>query len=287
MDLPTPPPQALRHAATVVLLRDGTTGLEVFLLQRSAQSEVMAGAYVFPGGKLDGADMQADTLAHLDQSPAQLRAILGERDLDVHTASGLYVAALRETYEECGVLFARGGRGARALLDRNPAVPFDRFMADGSLRLQTRQLLPWSRWITPDNPLMASKRFDTRFFLAALPRGQRALHDDNETTASLWITPRAALAQYWDGQLLLAPPQIMGLVHLARHASVQSAMHEARSRRPPRVMPEMFVDGGERHICFPGDPRHSEPVRALPGPTQAAYRNQRFEPPGGFEALFL
>jgi 8-oxo-dGTP pyrophosphatase MutT (NUDIX family) len=286
MDLPTPPPQAPRHAATVVLLRDGATGLEVFLLQRSAQSEVMAGAYVFPGGKLDGADMQSDTLAHLDQSPAQLRAILGERYLDVHTASGLYVAALRETYEECGVLFARGGRGAHALLDRNPAVPFDRFMADGSLRLQTRQLLPWSRWITPENPAMASKRFDTRFFLAALPRGQRALHDNHETTASLWLAPRAALAQYWDGQLLLAPPQIMSLAHLTRHATVQSAMLEARSRRPPRVLPEMFLDGGERHICFPGDPRHSEPVQALPGPTQAVYRNQRFEPLGGFEALF-
>ena len=287
MDLPTPMSQAIRPAATVVLVRDGDTGLEVFLLQRSTQSEVMPGAYVFPGGKLDDADMQADTQEHLDQSPAQLRAILGERDLDMPTASGLYVAALRETYEECGVLFARGGRGARALLERNQAVPFDRFMADGTLRLQTRQLLPWSRWITPDNPAMASKRFDTRFFLAALPRGQRALHDNNETTASLWIAPRAALAQYWSGQLLLAPPQIMSLAHLARHSNVNSAVHEALSRRAPRVLPEMFLEGGERHICFPGDPRHSEPVRALPGPTHAAYRNQRFEPPGGFEALFL
>ncbi len=286
MDLPTQPPQVIRHAATVVLLRDGASGLEVFLLQRSAQSDFMAGAYVFPGGKLDQADMQADTLAHLDQSPTQLRAILGERDLDTHTASGLYVAALRETYEECGVLFARGGRGARALLEGNPAVPFDRFMADGSLRLQTRQLLPWSRWITPENPAMASKRFDTRFFLSALPRGQRALHDDRETTASLWLAPRAALEQYWSGELLLAPPQIMSLAHLAHHASVESAMHEARSRRAPRVLPEMFSEDGERHICYPGDPCHSESVRALPGPTRAVYRNQRFEPAGGFEALF-
>jgi 8-oxo-dGTP pyrophosphatase MutT (NUDIX family) len=286
MDTPTPPPLALRPAATVVLLRDGTTGLEVFLLQRSAQSDFMAGAYVFPGGKLDDADMQADTLTHLDQSPSQLRAILGERDLNLHTASGLYVAALRETYEECGVLFARGGRGARALLDRNPSVPFDRFMADGSLRLQTRLLLPWSRWITPENPAVASKRFDTRFFLAALPRGQRALHDNHEATASLWLAPRAALEQYWSGQLLLAPPQIMSLAHLARHTSVHSAMLEARSRRAPRVLPEMYLVDGERHICYPGDPRHSEPVRALPGPTCAAYRNQRFEPEGGFEALF-
>jgi 8-oxo-dGTP pyrophosphatase MutT (NUDIX family) len=286
MDLPTPPPQALRQAATVVLLRDSAAGLEVFLLQRSTQSDFMAGAYVFPGGKLDDADMQADTLVHLDQSPSQLRAILGERDLDGHTASGLYVAALRETYEECGVLFARGGRGARALLERNPAVPFDRFMADGSLRLQTRQLLPWSRWITPENPAMGSKRFDTRFFLAALPRGQRALHDNRETTASLWLAPRTALEQYWSGELLLAPPQIMSLAHLARHPNVDSAMHEARSRRAPRVLPEMFLEGGERHICYPGDTRHSESVRALPGPTRAVYRNQRFEPVGGFEALF-
>jgi hypothetical protein len=84
----------------------------------------------------------------------------------------------------------------------------------------------------------------------------------------------------------LAPPQIMSLAHLARHASVESALAQARLRKPPLVLPEAFEHEGERVVCYPGDDRHSVRERALPGPTRLHYRNRRFEPADGFEALF-
>lgn len=101
----TTPPRA---SATVVLLRDTPQlGLEVFLLRRHTASAVLGGAYVFPGGKLDEADCDPALHAHLDRSPQALHQALGEPDLDVHTAAGLYAAAVRESLEECGVLYAR------------------------------------------------------------------------------------------------------------------------------------------------------------------------------------
>ena len=100
----TPP----RPAATVVMLRDGDSGLEVFLLKRHGLSDVLGGAYVFPGGKVDRFDAELDMDAHLDQPPQALHAALNEPALDALTAAGLYVAALREAFEECGVRFAQG-----------------------------------------------------------------------------------------------------------------------------------------------------------------------------------
>jgi hypothetical protein len=102
----------------------------------------------------------------------------------------------------------------------------------------------------------------------------------------VWLQPRTALEQYWDGRIDLAPPQIMSLAHLARHASVDAVFTEARGRRPPVVQPEPFDDEGTRTICYPGDMRHSVAERALPGPTRLRFRNKRFEPVDGFEALF-
>ena len=166
------------------------------------------------------------------------------------------------------------------------AVPFNQMLIQLTLRLQTRSVLPWSRWITPLMPSVSNKRFDTRFFVSAIPSDQIASHDNVETTQSVWLAPRAALEQYRDGQIQLAPPQIMSLAHLSRHDTVQSVMAQARTNPPPVILPEAFNDDGERVICYPGDPRHSIATRALPGPTRLRLRNQRFEPVDGFEALF-
>ena len=284
-EIPTAPP---RDAATVVMLRDTEQGLEVFLVKRHGLSEVMGGAYVFPGGKLDGADTQLSVEAHLDQPPVDLHAALGEPAIDLPTATGLYVAALREAFEESRVLFAHGATGVpsvHAALQHGD-TPFNQLLAALSLRLQTRHILPWSRWITPRMPSISAKRFDTRFFVAAIPSGQEARHDDHETTASVWLHPRAALEQYWSGHIELAPPQIMSLAHLARHTSVRSVLEDARKQPPPCILPESFTEKGERTICYPGDPRHSVTTRALPGPTRLTWRNRRFEPEGGFEEFF-
>ncbi|MDP2032199.1 MAG: NUDIX hydrolase [Polaromonas sp.] len=282
----TPP----RPAATVVLLRDALAGLEVFLMKRHSLSDVLGGAYVFPGGKVDPADAELDMAAHGDQPAAVLQAALGEPGISETTAAALHVAALREAFEESGVLFAQGhgpaqpAAQAAALLREGRG--FNAVLAQMGLRLQTRAILPWSRWITPVRPSVMNKRFDTRFFVAAVPGGQVARHDDFETTDSLWLSPREALLQYWAGQIELAPPQIMSLAHLARHSAVDSVLAAARERRPPVIQPESFDDNGERMICYPGDERHTVREPALPGPTRLFYRNKRFEPLCGFEGLF-
>ena len=182
--------QTPRAAATLVLLRDSATGPEVLLLRRHAQASNMAGVYVFPGGKLDAEDSTLDAATHLDQPLATLHERLNEPDTDSATAAGLYVAALREALEECGLLLAEplGGAtpvdAARARAMLRAGQPFAQVLAALQLRLQTRQLAPWSRWITPLAPTVGTRRFDTRFFVAQAPAGQTARHDDEETTDS-------------------------------------------------------------------------------------------------------
>jgi hypothetical protein len=152
--------------------------------------------------------------------------------------------------------------------------------------LQTLAVHPWSRWITPRMPSVTNKRFDTRFFIAVMPAGQQAAHDDFEATESAWLRPRLALEQYWEREIELAPPQIMSLAHLSRYQSAAQALQAARTSLPPVIMPEAYHENDERVICYPGHARHPVAQRALPGPLQLFWRNKRFEPAGGFEALF-
>lgn len=286
----TPP----RAAATVVLLRDSAQGLEVFLVRRATQSTVLGGVHVFPGGKLDDTDL---TLAHqltADLDHATLAARLGEPELAPAVAASLFVAAIREAFEECGVLFAH----ASAPVAQTQAVAPSAEAAVGAHLTFAEQvharggcltasaLHPWTRWITPRQPSVMHTRFDTRFFLAALPAGQTARHDNHEATASAWLTPQAALQRYWHNDIEMAPPQIMSLVQLAQHPTVASALSQARLRPPPVIQPEPFDQDGMRVICYPGDPRHTLPQAAMPGPTRLMFRNRRFEPEhGGLAAL--
>jgi 8-oxo-dGTP pyrophosphatase MutT (NUDIX family) len=290
-EIVTTPPRA---SATVVLLRDDPQkGLQVFLLRRHTASAVLGGAYVFPGGKLDEADCAPDLHAYLDAAPRALFRALGEVDLPVHTAAGLYVAAVREVLEECGVLYARLHHAEALAHDAVQRQQWQQCLHGGQafaellhttgLRVDTQRLLPWSRWITPLTPSVTNKRFDTRFFVAVLPEGQHPIHDNIEAIDSVWLSPRDALARYWGGDLPLAPPQIMTLVSLLPHADSASVWHEAQQRQPPLVLPEAFDDHGVRTLCYPGDPRHSVSHRAMRGPTRLRFVAGRFEPVGGFE----
>lgn len=289
MELHIPPADALaRAAATVVMLRDSAQGLEVFLVERHGLSDVLGGAYVFPGGKVDANDGQLDMNAHLDAQPPLLHAQLGEPSLSPQEAGALFIAAAREAFEETGVLFVEGAGAqqatqAWALLRQGHA--FDEVLEQMRLRLAATALVPWTRWITPVAASVIRKRFDTRFFVAEVPPGQEARHDNREAVNSAWLQPAEALRQYWDGTIALAPPQIMSLTHLARRASVAEVMAEARGRRPPVVQPEPFEQDGLRVICYPGDERHPVRERAFPGPTRLHYREGRFEPAGGLREL--
>ena len=285
----TTPPRA---SATVVLLRDDPEkGLQVFLLRRHMASAVLGGAYVFPGGKLDDADCAPRLHAYLDVSPQVLHSALGEPELSEHTAAGLYVAAVREVLEECGVLYARlHGSLAHDAKQRQQwqqalhgGQSFGEVLQGAGLRVDTQHLAPWSRWITPVQPSVTNKRFDTRFFMAVLPSGQDPIHDNIEAIDSVWLSPRDALDRYWAGDLPLAPPQIMTLVSLLSHTCTTSVLNCAKQQTPPVILPEPFDDEGVRTLCYPGDVRHSVSQRAMRGPTRLRFVAGRFEPAGGFE----
>lgn len=276
-------------AASVVLLRDTAAGMEVLLLKRHVASSVLGGAHVFPGGKLDPADTELDMAAHLDQDPQALHAALREPALSIREAAGLHVAALREAFEESGLLLAHGA-GARlaqlAAMRVTEGLGFNRLLAQLALRLDTTNLVPWSRWITPRVPSVSSKRFDTRFFVAQVSDLAEVSHDNHEAVESVWLRPRAALEQYWQGSMMLAPPQIMSLAHLARHGSAQAVLAAARAAGPALIEPHTCEVDGQRVVCYPGDERHPDSLRALPGPSRLVFRNRRFEPFEGFGQFF-
>jgi 8-oxo-dGTP pyrophosphatase MutT (NUDIX family) len=273
-----PIPQA---AATVLMLRDGDQGPEAFLVRRHEKSNVHGGVYVFPGGKVDDDDFSYPA-GHLDQDALALKAALNEAETDARTAAGIYVAAIRETFEECGVLLARGNHSAVAA----GGMVFSQAVRENELTLCTADLLPWSRWITPTHSITPGRRFDTRFFVLRAPPDQAARHDDRETIDSVWLTPREALERYWRGEIALVPPQIMSLSHIASHASVDSVLREARSRPPYLICPAVHEIDGLRVMAYPSDPLHPSPGRVMPGPTRLTVRHGRLEPPGGFDGFF-
>lgn len=274
-------------SASVMVLRDGAQGLEVLLAKRHGNSKVLGGVYVFPGGKLDAEDC-AVPAQRLDRSALQLQQALGEEHTDPAMACGLHVAALRETFEECGLLLHQGhaaGTPEQLRARLQAGMGFLAATEALGLGLQTRHIQPWSRWITPRMPSVSDRRFDTRFFVALAPSDHEAAHDAHEVTETLWLPPQTALRQYWEGLMGLVPVQIMSLMQLARHSSSASVLAEARSRRPLHIEPEPFDHEGQRVICYPGDPRHPVREPAWPGPTRLTWRNQRFEPEGGLQAL--
>ena len=280
----TPP----ADAASVLLLRDSDEGLQVLLMRRAQASQVLGGAYVFPGGKVDAEDHAPQTLPCLSEAAPQLRDRLGEPELDPARAAGLFMAALREAFEECGVLAGQDESGpslAAQLREQVSQSGWHQSLRAQGLRLRTDALLPWSRWITPRQPAVTNKRFDTRFFLARICGDQVASHDNFETTDSVWLTPLQALQRYADGEIDLVAPQIMSLYELKAHRSVDQALEEARQRPPALIEPHPFDEDGRRILCYPGDARHPVRERAMRGPTRLLFARGRFLPLGGMAEL--
>lgn len=279
-EVTTPPVDA----ATVMVLRDGMAGLDVLLVRRHGDSGVLGGAHVFPGGKLDADDQRVDAET-LASAALACQTVLGETGLSAPAALGLHVAALRETFEECGLLLGvpQGASHVQAVRERTAAgEPFAGALRSLGLPLDTGCVLPWSRWVTPRKPAMMNKRFDTRFFVAVAPPGQVVEHCVREATEAIWHSPRHWLERYWAGEIEMAPPQIMSLCHLLALHDVAEVLATARSRRPALIEPQSFMQGEERVLCYPGDPAHSVAERAWPGPTRVVMRNRRFEPEGGW-----
>lgn len=259
------------------------------MIKRHGLSDVLGGACVFPGGKVDPADCNPGGLARIAAPIADLHRSLGEMALDTNLAAGLFVAACRETFEEAGILLADGAtiKHVEAATQKlRGGADFKEVLASLQLSPHWRGLIPWQRWITPCIPELMKKRFDARFFLAEAPPDQVARHDDHEATASFWMRPRVILEQYWAGRVALVPAQIMSLATLARYRGVAEVIDSMRAQRPPVIQPEPFLFQDSRALALPGDERHPVSTRAMPGPTFLVHRNARFEPLGGLDELF-
>jgi 8-oxo-dGTP pyrophosphatase MutT (NUDIX family) len=259
-------PVPARDAATVLLLREEGERLEVFLVKRNTVVDFMAGAHVFPGGKVDAADSE----------PGLIARVTGERERS--TTVELYIAAIRETFEEAGVLLSCDLRPdqldeARQGLARKDS--FGSILEQAGASLDAALLAPWTRWVTPE---VSPKRFDARFFLAAAPPEQLARHDDYETTESVWIEPSKALEQVQRGEMMIAPATYKCLAVLASYRTIGEAFAAARAD-PPRIWcPVVRMEEGRRLIILSDDPGHPDQYARMPGPTRMVFADGRFLP---------
>lgn len=261
----------LRLAATVMLVRDSDDGPEVFMLRRNPQSAFVGGAFVFPGGAVDDHDrLDPD----LDDITSGLTDHHASARLGVD-AGGLayWVAAIRECFEEAGLLLAYGPDGTvmrfddpatearfaghRAAVDAGDVRLVEVCEQEG-LTLACDSIHYFSHWITPVGP---PRRFDTRFFVARAPELQVGVHDDRETVANLWVRPADALERREAGELEMILPTVRNLEAIARFGDVDALMAAAAAiPEVPTILPRMVQEDGGTRILLPGDPGYDEAV---------------------------
>ena len=243
-------PVTPKDASTVVLLRDTRQGPEVYLLRRHRQMAFAAGMYAFPGGTVDARDSDR-AVAWSGPSPGEWASVL---DCDEAQARALVCAAVRETFEESGVLLAgttkdslvgdttgtEWERDRAALVDRSLA--FVDFLSRRELVVRTDLLHPWAHWITPE---FEPRRYDTRFFVAAIPPEQGTRHVSGEADRVAWMRPADALAGVDAGDMVMLPPTYVTVAEMARFATVADVVAASVNRQITTVMPGVeIIDGG-------------------------------------------
>jgi len=256
------PPATPVPSSTVMMLRDGDHGLEVFMVVRHHQIDFASGALVFPGGKADPQDFDPALAPHLDGAAedAAMRAI--------------QVSAIREAFEECGILLAReAGRAELVSADRllalesyrttlhSGAASLKDFVEQERLQLACDQLVHFAHWVTPD---MMPKRFDTHFFLAAAPRDHLAVHDGHESVDSVWIRPADALAQAKSGTRTIIFPTLRNIEKLGNFATVDAAIAGARAAQVVRVLPWTERRDTGTFLCIPREAGYAVSEELMP-----------------------
>jgi 8-oxo-dGTP pyrophosphatase MutT (NUDIX family) len=242
-----------RPASTILLLRDGPgSEIEVFMMVRHYEIDFNSGALVFPGGSVDKGDQDIIQNSELYS---------GGEGLDASELS-FRIAAIRETFEESGILLARP-RGTNSLVDAQRAreieashrtrlcegkTAFSDVLIDSKMVLALDELIPYAHWITPEG---MPKRFDTWFFLAAAPPEQLGAHDGRESTDSIWVSPREALEGGESGRFKLPFPTTRNLIKLGKLTSVKAALDDSRGRPVVTVMPVMTRLNGGRQLHIP------------------------------------
>ena len=257
-------PATPRDAATVMLLRPAGAGagVEVLMLRRVAAMKFAPGAYVFPGGSVDPADYEAAVGWH-GPDPAEFGARLGA---SAEMARALVCAAVRETFEEAGVLLAGAPDGGPVADPSGPAWEADRaalvagdvtlaeLLSRRGLVLRADLLVPWARWITPEGE---PRRFDARFFAAALPAGQRATGHAAESDHIAWLRPGDAIESARAGQISMLPPTATTLHGFAVAGAVDGgdAVAGILGRRPviEPVVPRLVLEDGQAWLYVPDE----------------------------------
>ncbi|APE22448.1 MULTISPECIES: NUDIX hydrolase [Streptomyces] len=261
-------PVTPRRAATVLLLRDGDTGAgpEVHMLRRRTSMAFAGGAYAYPGGGVDPRDEHPVRWAGPSRETWADRLGLD----DPAQAQAVVCAAVRETYEEAGVLLA-GETGDEVVgdttgedweRDREALVArelsFADFLDRRGLVLRSDLLGAWARWITPE---FEQRRYDTWFFVAALPAGQRTRNASTEADRTVWIRPAEAAAGYDRGELTMMPPTISTLRTLEGYGTAAEALAGAREQDMTPVLARARLDGDELVLSWPG---HEEFTKIIP-----------------------
>jgi 8-oxo-dGTP pyrophosphatase MutT (NUDIX family) len=249
-------------AATILMLRDTSDGLEVFMVVRHHQIDFASGALVFPGGKADDADFDPGLDEYLDGA-------MSDPDM-----KAIQVASIREAFEECGVLLARPA-GSEQLISGERLAELEsyrdrlhkseltilEFLQTENLRLACDRLVHYAHWVTP--PMMP-KRFDTHFFLAAAPEDHLAVHDGHESVDSVWITPEEAIADAKAGRHTVIFPTLRNIEKLGETNTVADALAAAEASTPVMVLPwtEKREDGN--YLCIPPEAGYAISEEKMP-----------------------
>jgi 8-oxo-dGTP pyrophosphatase MutT (NUDIX family) len=238
----------------MLLLRDGAAGMEVFMVVRHHQIDFASGALVFPGGSIDADDFVV----------ARDAALAGANDGLDEAAVAFRVGAVRETFEECGILLARS-KGGKQLVSAARAseieaahrvalnkgeVKFSEVLTSAGIVPALDLLVPFAHWITP---VGMPKRFDTHFYLAVAPADQLGAHDGTESVDSIWVRPNAAVEGARNGKFKLVFATERNLIKLGRHDTTAAALDAAAKERVVTVLPEIIRGETSRQLKIPAE----------------------------------
>jgi 8-oxo-dGTP pyrophosphatase MutT (NUDIX family) len=258
-----------KKAATVILLRDKETeGFDVFLLKRHEKSSFMGGNYVYPGGRVDREDGSLEICSFSKGvTLEEARKILGGA-LSPEESFAHWIAGIRELFEEAGVLLAYDPKGKllqlkdreqrerllhyRELLQRDKITICELAQRENLLFALDR-LHYYAHWITPE---ARPERFDTWFFIARYPLGQEASHDQKETTAGAWLTPRKALEENLTGEVVLSPPTLKTLEDLSRFRNIEQIFDSLKKEDIQPILPILTKISDHPLLVFPWDPEY-------------------------------
>jgi 8-oxo-dGTP pyrophosphatase MutT (NUDIX family) len=260
-----------KKAASVILLRDTPQGVETFLIKRHLASGFMGGFYAFPGGNLEKDDSSDEVSARVEGISEDEAWVMLGKGASPQIALAHWVTGIREVFEEAGILFASDGVGKpisfeeekrrraferyRELLNKGK-ITFSELCHKENLTVAAHNLIHYSHWITPEN---RSRRYDTHFFLAQLPKGQIPIVDHIETIEGKWLEPTEALKANASAEVPLTPPALCTLQGLASFPSVKAIMaySKARSMSAP-IIPILTHIEGQEILLMPGDELYAE-----------------------------